>query len=106
MTYEELMNTNIYLRTRSSSQNLLGEWTYSYTTSTSPTPCRMVPIKVADRVENPGLFADVTYTCYCLSSASITRDSQVVYNSIPYRVKEMEMDSSFHHKKALLREVT
>jgi hypothetical protein len=106
MTYEGLLNTNIYLRTRASSQNILGEYIHTYTTSTTPVKCRIVPIRVAERIENPGLFDDVSYTCYCLSSASIQRDSQISYAGEYYRVKEMELDSSFHHKKALLKLVT
>lgn len=106
ISYESLLNNSIYLNTKASSQNAYHEWTYTYTTSSTPTKCRMVPVKVADRVDRPGLYDDVSYTCYTLSSASITRDSQVTYNSTQYRVKECEFDSSFHHRKSLLVEVT
>jgi len=105
MSYDNLMNNSIYLTTKTSSQNAYHEWIYTYTTSDTPTPCRMVPVRVADRIDNPGLFDDVIYTCFLKSSAAITRNSQITYHSENYKVKEMEMDSSFHHKKALLIEV-
>ena len=106
MSYESLLNNEIYLNTKASSQNAYHEWTYTYTTSSTPTICRMVPIRVADRVALPGIYDDVSYTCYTLSSASITRNSQVTYKGTQYKVKESEMDSQMHHKKSLLVEVT
>ena len=71
MTYEGLLNAELYLTTKTSSQNAYKEWTYTYTDATSTTKCRMVPIRVAERIDNPGLYSDVVYTCYTLSSASI-----------------------------------
>ena len=105
MSYEGLLNNNIYLNTKTSSQNIYGEWIYTYSTSTTPTKCRVVPIRVSETIDRQGLYSDVAYTCYTLSSASISRDSQVTYNGIQYRVKQSEMDSSFHHKKSLLVEI-
>ena len=105
MTYESLMNAGIYLTTKVSSQNAYREWTYTYTDVTSTTKARIVPITVSERLDRSGLYDDVNYTCYTLSSASITRNSQVKYGSKYYRVKSMEMDSSYHHKKSLLVEV-
>jgi hypothetical protein len=102
MTYESLLNNSIYLRTRYSTTNELGEPIYTYSSSTTPTKCRMVPITVGERIENPGLFDDVRYTCYSLSSSTINTDSQILYQGSEYRVKESEFDSSFHHKKSLL----
>jgi len=104
MTYESLLNNSITTRTRSSSQNEIGEWTYSYTDDSDSIICRMMPITARERIENTGLYDDVSYKCFCLSSASIDRDSQVKYNNNYYRVKEVVMDSSFHHKTALLKE--
>lgn len=105
MTYESLMNSNIYINTRASSQNAYNEWTYTYTASSTPTKCRIMPVTVAERIDAPGLYDNVSYICFALSSASITRDMQVTYRGNQYRVKEMEMDSSYHHKRALLEEV-
>ena len=106
MSYESLLNNSIYLTTKVSSQNAYHEWTFTYTDASATTKCRIVPVRVAERIDNPGMYSDVVYTCYTLSSASITRDSQVKYGSKYYRVKECEMDSSHHHKKSLLVEVT
>jgi hypothetical protein len=105
MTYEELLNTTIYLTTKASSQNAYHEWTYTYTDAATATRCRMVPIRIAERITAPGLYDDVSYACFTLSSSSIDRDSRVKYGDKYYRVKEMERDSSFHHKKSLLVEV-
>jgi len=106
MSYESLLNNNVYLRTRYSTTNELGEPIYTYSSSSTPTKCRMVPITVSNRIENPGLFDDVRYTCYSLSSSGITTDSQVTYQGNSYSVKESEFDSSFHHKKSLLKLIT
>ena len=104
MTYESLMNNNFYLATKASSQNEIGEYTYTYTNQTTPNKCRMVPISDRYRLENQGFYDDVKYTCFCLSSSSIEKNSRILYNGKHYNVKEMYMDSSFHHKKALLIE--
>ena len=106
MSYEGLLNNSILLRTRSSSQNILGEWTYSYTNSSTPTICRVSPLSISERIDTTGLFDDVRYKCFCLSGANIRRDSQVVYAGENYRVKEVIIDSSFHHKTALLQLIT
>ena len=105
MSYESLLNNSIRLRTRYSSQNELGEWTYSYSSSSTPTKCRLVPISAIERIDRTGLYDDVRYKCFCLSSSTIDRDSRVDYSGKIYRVKEVVIDSSHHHKTALLKEV-
>jgi len=105
MTFESLLNTNIYLRTRASSQNDLGEWTYTYTNSSSPIPSRVVPVTDRIKIDYPGLYEDVNYICYCTSSASISKDSEITYNNQVFRVREVVTDSSFTYKKALLKKV-
>ena len=106
MTYEGLLNNSIKLRTKYSSQNLLGEWTFTYSSASDSTICRMSPITASERIDKTGLYDDVKYKCFCLSSASISRDSQAEYNSKYYRIKEVIIDSSHHHKTALLVEIT
>ncbi len=106
MSFESLLNNGIYLRTRYSSQNLLGEWEYAYSSSTTLTKCRIAPITASERIDTTGLFDNVRYKCFCLSSAQITRDSQVSYNNELYRVKEVLQDSNFHHKTGLLQLIT
>ena len=100
-----MLNASIFLTTKASSQNAYNEWTYTYTDATTTTKCRMVPVRISERIAAPGLYDDISYTCYTLSSASIDRDSQVKYRDKYYRVREMELDSSWHHKKSLLEEV-
>ena len=106
MTYESLLNNHIHLRTRASSQNLLGEWEYSYTTSSTETICRMSPLSASERIDNSGLFDNVKYKCFCLSSSSINRDGQIEFDGSYYRIKDVMIDSSNHHKTALLQLIT
>ena len=105
MTYEGLLNNSIKLREKYSSQNEIGEWTFTYSSSTTKTECRMSPISNMEMIARPGLYEDVKYTCFCLSSASIDTNSQVQYRDEYYRVKQVIIDSSHHHKTALLKEV-
>ena len=106
MSYEGLLNNSIKLRTKYSSQNQLGEWTFTYSSSSTPTICRLSPLSASERIDKTGLYDDVRYKCFCLSSSSIDRNSQVEYGGKYYRVKEVIIDSSHHHKTALLKEVT
>jgi len=106
MSYEGLLNNSIYLRTKYSSQNVLGEWTFSYSSASDSTKCRLSPLSASERIDKTGLYDDVRYKCFCLSSSSIDRDNQVVYRNKNYRVKEVIIDSSHHHKTALLKEIT
>jgi len=106
MTFESLLNNNIYLRSKVSSQNDLGEWTYTYTTTTNPIKCRIRPIRARETLERPGLYDNVSLICYCLSSANISRGDQISYNNEFYKVREVLDDSSYHHKKALLELIT
>ena len=105
MTYSSLLNNSIKLRTKYSSQNELGEWNFAYSSSTTNTKCRMSPISNIEMIARPGLYEDVKYKCFCLSSASIDTNSQIDYNGVHYRVKELIIDSEHHHKTALLKEV-
>lgn len=105
MTYEELMNNSIYLQTKTTSTNDLGEPIYTWTTSSTPVSCRLNTLSAMERIDTTGRYKDVKYKCYCLSSASISVDNRAVYGGESYRVKEVYSDSSFHHKTALLVQV-
>ena len=72
MTYESLLTHSSYLRTKASSQNAFGEWVYTWTTSTTTTPCRMSPITATERIEYPGRFEDVKYRGFFKAGASIS----------------------------------
>lgn len=102
MTFSSLLNNNILLQTKYSSQNDFGEWTYTYSGASTATKCRISPLSMAERIDNTGMFHDVTYKCFCLSSAGIVKDSRVNYAGDSYRIKEVLLDSESHHKTALL----
>ena len=105
MTYESLLVHNIQIQTFVSSQNDLGEWLNTYTTTTTPISCRMSPISAMERMDLSGRFDDVRFRCFCASSAQITVNNRVVYNGKTYRVKEELMDSNYHHKICYLTEL-
>jgi len=104
MTYESLLNNSIKLRTKYSSQNEIGEYTYTYSSASTTTKCRMSPVSNMEMIARPGLYEDVKYKCFCLSSSTIDINSQIDYNGEYYRVKQVIIDSSHHHKTALLKE--
>lgn len=102
MSYESLLIDRMHLQTKSSSQNDFGEWSYSYASSTDQTKCRMSPLSAMERQDQSGRFDDVKYKCFCLSSASIARDNRLIWNGDTYRIKEVILDSSKHHKTGYL----
>jgi len=106
MSYEGLLRHSMYLENKYSSQNSLGEWTYTYSSSSSPTECRMSPLSASERLDQTGRFDDVKYKCFCLSSSSITRNNRLSWNDEYYRIKEVILDSQGHHKTAYLIQVT
>jgi len=106
MTYEGLLNNSVFIRTRYSSQNILGDWEFTYSSASTTTKCRISPLSASERIDRTGLFDDVRYKCFLLSGANVSRDSQIEYRSEYYRVKDTIIDSSFHHKTALLQLVT
>jgi len=102
MTYEGLLNDSIRFQTKASSQNDLGEWTYSWTTGSTGVICRMSPLSAMERLDQTGRYDDVSYKCFCESSAAIIRGDRAVWNSDTYRIKEVILDSSKHHKTGYL----
>jgi len=105
MSYISLMEHTCYLVTKASSQNYLGEWTYTWTDSTSKTDCRMSPLTASERIEAQGRFDDVSFRGFFKSGTSITVDNRIKYRNKHYVVKEMSYDSNFHHITTLLREL-
>ena len=102
MTFDSLMNKQCYIGTRASSSNYLGDFTYSWTYSTSPTKCRLQPIGLSDRVDFPGEWQDIRYRGYFKSGAGVNLGNQIKYNNQIYTVRERYMDSSDHHITTLL----
>jgi hypothetical protein len=105
MTFTSLLTHTAAIQTNVSSQNELGEWLLTYTTSSTPFACRMSPITAMERIDPTGRFDDVRYRCFSESSTRISVDNRVVYNGTVYRVKEVILDSSYHHKSSLLAEL-
>jgi len=103
MSFDALMNSKIYTSTTISSQNAYGDWKYTNTQSTTSINARVVPITVRQRVELPGFFDDVSYTCYCASSSSISKGDHIYFQGKEYILKELELDSEYSHKKGFLK---
>jgi len=102
MSYDSLLIHSVYLNSEASSQNDLGEWTVTYTQGTTAYDCRYSPIKAEEVTQLPGDYNDVRYKCFCKSSNTITRGMKVSDGNHDYRVKEVIIDSSGHHKTAYL----
>lgn len=105
MTYEGLLVHNMYLETKYSSQNSLGEWAATFSSATASTECRMSPLSAMERRDQTGRYDDVKYKCFCASSTNILKDQRLSWNSEQYRIKEVILDSSSHHKTAYLVQV-
>lgn len=102
MSFDDLLIHSLYIKTATSSQNSLGEWISTYTTSTTATSCRMNPLSAAEMVQMQGRYDDVRYKCYLTYSTSLNRGDRILYESEEYRVKDIHPDSSGHHKTAYL----
>ncbi|MBE3094892.1 MAG: hypothetical protein IMZ52_07650 [Actinobacteria bacterium] len=105
MTFSSLLVHNSYIQTKYSSQNSLGEWLFTYSSSSTPFACRMSPLSAMERIDLTGRFDDVRYRCFCEPDIDLTVDNRLVYNSETYRVKEVITDSSYHHKVSYLTEL-
>lgn len=102
MSFKSLLNKEVYLQTRASSQNDIREWAYTYTSATSTTKCRLSPLSMAERTDPTGRYDDVRYKGYFTYDTSIDKDSRLVYGGESYRVKECIVDSENHHRNCLL----
>ena len=102
MTFEGLLIHKIYLKIPVSSQNDLGEWITSSTTSDTPISCRLSPLSASERSEMHGKMQDVRYKCFCLSDEDLEDGYRVIHDDKEYFVREVITDSSGHHKTAYL----
>jgi len=99
MTFETLTDAHdIFLQTKASSSNELGEWEYTYTIATTATRCRMSPLSAKERTDQSGRFDDVRYKCFVPSSVNLQRDQRLEFRGETYQIKEVILDSSSHHK--------
>jgi len=102
MTYSSLLTHSCYIQTKASSQNSLGEWTYSWTDSSSTTDCRMSPVNAKERTELPGRFDDIVFKGFFEVDSGVTVDTRIKYEDELYHVREAYSDSSGHHISTLL----
>jgi len=102
MTFDSLMIHNITKHSVVSSQNMLGEWTHTYTAGSTSIPCRINPLTAAEMTQLAGIYDDVKHKCYMKSSSTVTRGDRITYNDETYKVREVVIDSSSHHKTAYL----
>jgi len=105
MSFDDLLTHNSYLVTKASSQNYLGEWTYTWTDASTITKCRMSPISAEKRIEMPGRYDNIAYTGFFKSGTSVTNNNRVKFENKYYVVKERYYDSSRHHITCLLSEL-
>ena len=105
MSFSSLLEHNCYIQTRASSQNDIREWNYTYTTGTSKTKCRFSPLTAMERINNTGRYDDVSYKVGFEYDSDVERDSRLVYNNHIYRVKEVLIDSNFHHRTAYVTQL-
>jgi len=101
MTFESLLVHKVSSQTKVSSQNALGEWSYSYTDNAAIT-CRCSPVTASQTMLISGWYDDVKYNCFMDDSESVSRGDRLEYSGDTYRVKDIILDSSTHHKTALL----
>jgi len=107
MTFEDLISSHtIYKSTHTSSQNDFGEMEHTYTDGTTPISCRINPLSNAERIDTTGIFDNVRYKAYMAADEDISRGDRVTYSSELYRVREVMIDSSSHHKTAFLELLT
>jgi len=105
MTFESLLVHSIYKRTLTSSQNMLGEWIYTYADGSIAVSCRINPISNRERIDAGGRWDDVRYICYMDYSESINTGDHVTYGGNDYRMKEVVIDSSSHNRKGYMVEL-
>ena len=104
MSFESLLNTSVTILSRTSTTNELGEKIHSWA-SKGETSTRIVPITIEERLILPGEYQNARYKAYFPSSTSISEKDRIVWNDNVYEVVGVYLDSSFHHKTVILREV-
>jgi len=105
MTFESLLTHKIYKRVATSSQNSLGEWVYSYTTSTSSINCRVAPVTFEITRDLPGELKNIKYIVLMDADEDIDMGDRCIYNSKEYFVVQSKIDSEGHHKTLYIKEL-
>ena len=105
MTFESLLRHSIYKKIVTSSQNSLGEWEYTYSSSTTPIKCRVAPVDYEIFRDLPGDLSKVRYIVLMDADEDIDKGDECIYNSDDYYVKESKIDSKGHHKTLYIMEL-
>jgi len=102
MAFEDLLTDTIYKYTLTSSQNELGEWVTSYTSSSAAINARVMPLTDEERMVIAGLYPHVRLKVYVPYSTSIKLGDLISYNGEMYRVEEAVWDSEKTYKKLMV----
>ena len=105
MSLEDLMTDTVYKQTAYSSQNEYLDWTYTYSSASTTTQCRLTPISSYERVDPYGQFIDVRYFAYFKSGATINEGDRLIHGGETLLVKEIVIDAQSHHKEAYLSQI-
>ena len=105
MSFDSLLVNECTLQTSYSSQNEWKDWTYTYSSASTATKCRLTPISEFERIESMGRFDDVRYFGYFQSSAAITEGNRLTYQGGTYIIRESSIDATGHHKEVLISEI-
>ena len=102
MSLDALLIHNVYLQSKTTSNDAWGESIETWTTSSTATKCRMSPISNEMRMQSMGRFENVDYEAFFASGTNITTNNRVVYDGNTYLVRGVKKDSINHHIEALL----
>ena len=102
MVFEDLLTDTIYRYTLTSSQNELGEWVTSYTSSSTAINARVMPLTDEERMVIAGLYPHVRLKIYTPYSASVKHSDLISYNGEMYRIEEVLWDSEKTYKKLMV----
>jgi len=101
MTFESMLEHTIYKYTLTSSQNELGEWVASYTTSGS-IDARFIPASDEDVAYYGGRYENLAGKIYVDYSESIKPGDRISYENQMYLVNEVLYDSEHTYKKLIV----
>jgi hypothetical protein len=105
MSFDDLLVNRCRLQTSYSSQNEWNDWTYTYSSASTETVCRLTPISAFERIEGMGRHDDVRYFGYFKSSTAIQQGERLLIGNNTYVIKEVVVDATGHHKECLISEI-
>ena len=100
MTFEALLTDTIYKYTVVSSQNELGEWTMSFSSSGS-LDARVMPLTDEERMVYAGRYPNVILKIYVDYDNAVKPGDRLIYDGVDYYVNEVVWDSSHTYKKII-----